>query len=334
MAYEVRSQLLPLAGGATTRAVELIDADAGQRVVIAPDLGGNVLSWQEPHRGAPIELLWQDFAHLTPASAIKQGIPLLFPFANRIRGGRFSWASQTYELPLNCPAQTHAIHGLLHARALPVHAQLAADNALALSLQTDLADVSGQLWPGALQLTVDIDLRPSVLSLGFTVANVSASGGEPAPFSLGLHPYWRLRPEAAVVYVHRSAEQVSYWELRDCLPTGGRLPARGKFARFLQQSPRAIGADRFDDVLHVAGPGPARWTIDSGQGWRLELEAGGGFRDYVIFTPPHRQALCLEPYTAVTDAINLYGRGIDAGLKLLAPGERWTGRVTARFIGE
>ena len=47
----------------------------------------------------------------------------------------------------------------------------------------------------------------------------------------------------------------------------------------------------------------------------------------MIFTPPHRQAFCVEPYTCVTDAVNLQQRGIDAGWRVLAPGEKWAGVV-------
>ena len=59
----------------------------------------------------------------------------------------------------------------------------------------------------------------------------------------------------------------------------------------------------------------------------VELLASPAFRELVAFTPPHRQAVCLEPYTCTTDAINLQQRGINAGLRVLAPGEQWAGVV-------
>lgn len=57
------------------------------------------------------------------------------------------------------------------------------------------------------------------------------------------------------------------------------------------------------------------------------MEWDPSFRDLVIFTPPHRQAVCLEPYTCVTDAINLHGRGVETGLMILPPGGQWQGFV-------
>ena len=51
----------------------------------------------------------------------------------------------------------------------------------------------------------------------------------------------------------------------------------------------------------------------------------------VVFTPPHRQAFCVEPYTCVTDAINLQQQGIDAGLIVLQPGQRWQSALELRL---
>jgi len=41
----------------------------------------------------------------------------------------------------------------------------------------------------------------------------------------------------------------------------------------------------------------------------------------VVYTPPHREAICIEPYTCVPGAFNLNERGIAAGLRMVAPGD-------------
>jgi aldose 1-epimerase len=50
----------------------------------------------------------------------------------------------------------------------------------------------------------------------------------------------------------------------------------------------------------------------------------------VVYTPPHRQAFCIEPYTCTTDAINLEQRGVKAGWRVLPPGGRWSAVVELR----
>jgi aldose 1-epimerase len=52
----------------------------------------------------------------------------------------------------------------------------------------------------------------------------------------------------------------------------------------------------------------------------------------VVFTPANRQAFCIEPYTCVTDAINLQQQGVDAGLLVLPPGEKWSGVVEIAVV--
>ena len=53
--------------------------------------------------------------------------------------------------------------------------------------------------------------------------------------------------------------------------------------------------------------------MDEESGLQVMQQWGPAFREIVVYTPPGRNAVCLEPYTCVTDAINLQQRGIDAG---------------------
>ncbi|MGE3780537.1 MAG: hypothetical protein AB7F89_25330, partial [Pirellulaceae bacterium] len=54
----------------------------------------------------------------------------------------------------------------------------------------------------------------------------------------------------------------------------------------------------------------------------------GVFRECVVYTPGHREAICIEPLTCVPGAFDLAARGVDAGLRILPPGGRLTGTVT------
>ena len=59
-------------------------------------------------------------------------------------------------------------------------------------------------------------------------------------------------------------------------------------------------------------------------GWSRLLVPGGrlGVTSFnlVIYTPPNRDSICFEPYTCVTDAINLEAQGVASGWQVLAPG--------------
>jgi len=120
-----------------------------------------------------------------------------------------------------------------------------------------------------------------------------------------------------------------YWELEDNLPTGWRKQAEGDLD--LTRG-RRLNQLKLDDVLTgldpaVSGPlGLLRGKVRK-PGSELRLWTGPEFQELVVFTPQHRQAVCLEPYTCTTDAINLQQKGIEAGLRVLQPGESWQGKV-------
>jgi aldose 1-epimerase len=47
----------------------------------------------------------------------------------------------------------------------------------------------------------------------------------------------------------------------------------------------------------------------------------------VIYNPPHREAICIEPYTCVPDMIRLQAKEIDAGMQLLPAGEAFSAEI-------
>src|SRR5204862_5512152 len=98
------------------------------------------------------------------------------------------------------------------------------------------------------------------------------------------------------------------WQLEQNLPTGTPVPVDA--ARDLNR-PRRFSELSVDDVLTDLPPRPARMdglieraAIAAAPGAPLRLFCSPAFREMVVFTPPHRQAFCAEPYTCTTDAIN------------------------------
>lgn len=123
--------------------------------------------------------------------------------------------------------------------------------------------------------------------------------------------------------------------LDQSLPTGRKQPVDE--ARNLNQ-PRRFGDLKLDDVLTDLPtdlPGGSDGLLPraeiTSEGQTLRIACSAGFREMVVFTPPHRQAFCIEPYTCATDAVHLQERGIDAGWLVLPPGGRWTGVIEMRI---
>jgi aldose 1-epimerase len=64
---------------------------------------------------------------------------------------------------------------------------------------------------------------------------------------------------------------------------------------------------------------------------QLRVLADKSFRELVLFTPVHRHAVAIEPYTCSADAANFWARGIDSGWRVLDPGAEWEGVVEYRL---
>ncbi len=303
------------------------------RVLIWPGLGFNAYSWLHARDGHTLDLLYSEPSLFLEGRANTSGNPILFPFPNRIRGGRFTWDGRTYDVPRNETAAGNAIHGFVLDRPWRV-----IDRGADASSAWITAEFQGSrdapetlaCWPADYLLRVTYRLTADALTIDNLVTNPDR---RPLPFGLGHHPYFRLPfvRDTAAADCQVAAQGRRVWTLVDFLPTGDTLPVSGPLDL---RSPRSMEGLVLNDVYgDLAGdPGPDGLRLcglvrQPAQGVELRVRASPDFRELVLYTPGHRQSVCLEPYTCVTDAINLQSRGLDAGLRVLAPGQSWSGTV-------
>jgi aldose 1-epimerase len=300
------------------------------RAEIWPAQGFNCFRWI---LHGTVDVLYADPKFLEGSSPTRTGIPILFPFPNRIRAGRFAWDGKEYTLPTNDPTQKNAIHGFACRRPWRVVDQGTTAGTAWITGEfqgsRDAPDCK-QLWPADYRIRVTYRLGPDRLVLEASVENPDRV---PLPCGLGYHQYFRIAGNDGVIQVPAR----SYWELQESLPTGKRLALDRE--RDLNQ-PRPFQGLTLDDVLTDL-PGPSaglsdmcfRGSVKQGSAAEVRMYTAPGFRETVVFTPPHRQAFCIEPYTCTTDAVNLQQRGVDAGLMVLQAGDKWTGIVEMRLPG-
>ncbi|HWB12307.1 MAG TPA: aldose 1-epimerase [Pirellulales bacterium] len=300
--------------------VTLADAQTGATAQILSGLGFNCFSFRPVVDGEAIEVLWSEDALLSgQGRPSHSGIPILFPFPGRLRGSFLAYEGATYPLGSD-DGLGNAIHGFVLNRPWRITEMLPQRTTGEFHASVDEPGLSKR-WPGDFRLTVSYELRHNTLGCEIEVHN---PGPTRLPFGLGLHPYFRLplgaggRPDDCRVTVPTA----EYWELRNMLPTGRRLAAadRGNLNAGIR-----FADMRFDDVFTglSASDGQVLTKIEDPQSGRtLELIFDAAFRECVIYNPPHREAVCIEPYTCAPDAYELQATGIDAGLRVLNPGEQ------------
>ena len=321
------------AGGKTDRVFTLRRDDIGSLIEVWPAKGFNCLRWRVDGH----ELLYAAPDWHTNPVPTRSGIPILFPFPNRIRDGQFVYQGKSYNLPKNDPSRSNAIHGFAPRNPWRVIGH--GSDAHAAWIQADFQiarDVpdAGDCWPGDGILSVVYRLKTDRLRIEMKVSN---AGKQPFPFGVGLHPYFRLPGEPHDLSLYQIEMPArSIWPLADSLPIGKNCPAPDGLNWTL---PRSLGSGEFDTLYGDLGSirsdtngmlmraGLSR--LD--QPGKLEIWTTADFREAVLFTPPHRNAVCVEPYTCVTDAVNLQAAGVDAGWRELMPSEDWDGVVEFRW---
>jgi aldose 1-epimerase len=299
----------------------LTDTRTGSIARILPELGFNCFEFRTTVAGQAIDVIdaSPQFASGNDRPS-GHGIPLLFPFPNRIRGGRYTWNGRDYEIPLSAASHDgagNAIHGFCLDRPWRVTSR-GADFAVGVfELGKDAPDRRA-FWPADFRIEVRYQVRGPKLRADIRVVNPSTV---PLPWGFGTHPYFKLplgaksRPTHCLVMAPASEE----WELVNCLPTGRRLPISE--AKDLREG-AYFDVLKLDDVLTGLPAGQTSFEcgiMDELSGRQVTQLSGPAFREVVVYTPPGRNAVCLEPYTCVTDAINLLQRGIEAGWHVLEP---------------
>jgi len=305
--------------------IELVEKTSGATAKILPGLGFNCYSFVASPAGEPIEVLWShpEFTQGTVKPS-KCGIPLLFPFAGRIRGTSFRYKEKDY--PLEVGDQLgNAIHGFVISRPWRV---IERSESHAVGQFQASIDDSALLasWPADFRITVSYKLVGHALESVITVEN---PGERPLPFGLGTHGYFRVPIGAGgdaancklVVPIQTN------WELIDLRPTGRVTPT--DLAADLQKG-MTIGQTKLDNVFSgvIFNDGLCQCRVEDPASRRqIVLAFSDLFPHCVVFNPPHREAVCIEPYTTVPDPFSLLEMGVDPNLRVLPPGASWQAEI-------
>ena len=233
------------------------------------------------------------------------GVPLLYPWANRLGGWRYEACGRHVELDRGSPL----LHGDEHA--LPIHGALAAASSWRV-VNRGPSWLTAELDFGAHPDLMAVFPFPHVLGLAIrlegsalTVDTTVTAGDSAVPLSFGFHPY--LAPPGAaredwwVELPARTALELDSFGL----PTGR--------ATELAAESFALGSRTYDDLFAVT-PG-ARFSVAAG-GRRATVELVSTYRYTQIYAPPDQPVICFEPMMAPVDAL----RSQD-GLRSVPPGE-------------
>ncbi|MCF0060853.1 aldose 1-epimerase [Dyadobacter chenwenxiniae] len=296
------------------------EAFTGNRCVIIPQLGG-IVRQLSLRKGITLFSLLK--TPPTPDSLVadmKSASELLFPFASRIPNGRYKFLGKEYQLAKNETGGLNAIHGLVRKQQFNLEDQIIEADHASIKLSYDLNSLEG--YPFSVKFSVLYTLHADGrFVLSYEAVN---NGAEPAPAMFGWHPYFVL-----------GNEEVDAWKIN--IPSGeivdfdnNQIPVGKK--PFLVERPTKLYQKAFDNcfIVDSATTNVVTELISENQDitLRIKQETGEGKFNYlVVYTPPARDCVAIEPLTANVNAFNS-----GEGLNVLAQGKSIHGAITLSLV--
>jgi galactose mutarotase-like enzyme len=229
------------------------------------------------------------------------GVPILAPWANRL--GRMAYAVvhegggvRRIDVNPNTPhlrfdAFGQPIHGLLRgspdwqvveAEAGPMEATITA------TLDFDQRRIDFAAFPFEHRIDFKATLRATSLTFS---TEIHAIGQDEVPIAFGWHPYLRIPG------LPRSEWEVYFPFTKRC-PLGPTLLPEGT-REDVEPIIGKLGDRRLDDLFADVANGTTAFI--RGNGRRMSIRFDTGYDWAILYGPPHRDHICVEPMTAASD---------------------------------
>ena len=227
--------------------------------------------------GAPVFYL--DRATLEDRTKnVRGGAPVLYPTPGKLAGDAWARDGRSGALPQ---------HGFARNAAWDV--SMRAADALTLRLER----AASEAWPWASSVELAYRVTDHALAIDARIEN---RGDTPMPFGFGFHPYFTLADPSSFAF-----------------ETGATRAFDNVTKQEIAYAGVTLGDAEVD--MHLLDHGSSRFdfTVD---GRRISIDGAPEYTHWVLWRPPGKPFVCVEPWTSPGDAMN-------TGRKLLtlAPGE-------------
>jgi galactose mutarotase-like enzyme len=261
---------------------ELKDVFTNSLVVLCPERGGIVIGCQLHGK----ELLYLDRdSFLNPKANIRGGIPVLFPIAGQLVDGQYEWKGDTFRM------KNHGV-----ARIFPwevVATDTEGSASVTLSLHSNAETLAA--YPFEFELRFTYRLQAGVLSIEQQYINHSQ---QEMPMVAGFHPYFATDSKN-LVYETDATRMLDYNDKME-KPFNNDLD----LSRMVE-SAALLNATKQEIAFPLSEEHKVRLTYSD------------DFRYIVLWSVAGKPFICVEPWTALNEALN-----DNEGLITVAPGEK------------
>jgi aldose 1-epimerase len=293
---------------------KLTDSETGEYATILPYLGGTINNLALKHNSQLVEII---DGYQSPEDVEKNLTTTfkgsnLFPFPNRISGGKYNHLGKDYQLDINFPNENNAIHGLVFDKKFEIISKEDGDINCSLVILYGPVNLP-EGYP--FKYTLEVEYRWIKYALFECISKVTNHSISEIPVGIGWHPYFTAGTKLIDdIWIQFPSESMLEVDNR-MIPTGN---SKG-FEDFNQLS--QLSTTKFDSCFVLKqDPTPAEIVIFNKKdnfGYKIWQETGENKYNFLqVYTPPARQTIAIEPMTCQPDAFNNKN-----GLINLAPGK-------------
>jgi galactose mutarotase-like enzyme len=253
----------------------LSDQTTRSRLEVVPERGGIITRWQLQGQ----DILYLDAERFAdPTLSVRGGIPILFPICGNLPDNTYHYHGQPYTLKQ---------HGF--ARDLPWEvADQVTEDLVSLTLVLNSNDQTRAIYPFEFQLAFTYALQGNSLDIRQSYTNRSES---PMPFSTGLHPYfWTLDKTQLQFDIPASEYQDQRTKTTDAFSGGFDF-----------------NVDEIDVAFRELA-GRSATVTDPSRQLQITLSYDTAYSAVVFWTVKGKEFYCLEPWSALRNAMNTSDR--------------------------
>lgn len=254
------------------------------------------------------------------------GLPVMFPYANRVVDATFVFKDCKYTVVKN--GQPKLLHGIVQDEAFTVEEMYADDEkaSVTTSIEFTPGDLLFTIYPFYLKLSMTYSISACGLKLDWTVEN---KGDKEAPFGFGVHTFFNKLDSENDTIIHVPNRMMM--ETENCFPTRKILDTQG--TTWDLSCGRRLSEMNFDNLFGNMSSDKPSWIDYTASGRITTLTASDDMKYMVIFTPPtNKGGFCLENQTNATDGFNMLAEGKKdmSNVIVLNPGQVHKGWVSIK----
>lgn len=296
----------------------IIDHNTFNECSIIPELGGIARQLKLNKNGTSYSVLKMPETPELLQSDTQSSSELLFPFASRIPNGKYTFLGHTHHLPQNDANFPAAIHGLVRKKPFELTDQIISEDQASIELQYDILQPVG--YPFQIQFKIRYTLtQDGTFEVHYTAKN---EGDTPAPIMFGWHPYFQLGNEPT------DTLEISIPPAKSIIFDQNMSPIGCEDIYI--ETPYSLSEKTLDNCFQISQSEGTIITELRSQKLDVALQIEqkvDEFKYLVVYTPPARDCIAIEPLTA---NVNAFNNG--EGLNTLPKGALLKGKIKLRLV--